>query len=110
MFLTLESENHTMKKIKIIGSLILVSIISDFHNPASASSINTDISELTGKARCEALATLSSQTFTDLEIHQVDYIDSKELIDAKTNRLNMEQLAAFEPYCRLNIYRQARSL
>lgn len=109
MFLTLESENHTMKKIKIIGSLILVSIISDFHNPASASSINTDISELTGKARCEALATLSSQTFTDLEIHQVDYIDSKELIDAKTNRLNMEQLAAFEPYCRLTGYFEKRT-
>lgn len=93
---------------KILGSLFVIPLVMASSSTVYASSKQEGESDLTGMARCEAFANLTSQHYDDLEITDTQYIHSAELVDAKKNRLTPGQLAAFKPYCQLTGYFEKR--
>jgi pimeloyl-ACP methyl ester carboxylesterase len=97
-----------VKVIKIIGAMVVTTGLVSACSSSSTSSVENNFSTLSGSARCEAFAGLSSKN-VDLEIRESTYISSPQDLDAKINRLNPAQVAGFKPYCKLTGFFEKRT-
>ncbi|GAA6186648.1 hypothetical protein [Aliiglaciecola sp. NS0011-25] len=90
---------------KLIGSMLLTAALASSCSSVSKKSLaNTSainhLSNLSGAARCKAIAGLTSEFF-ELEIRETSYVASPQELDVQQNRLSPAQVATFTPYCKI---------